>query len=794
MRARRTRPGAGAPQRGLGLLEVMVLTFVVASALLAGYVALRARQPAMAAQSQAAQLAQADRFITGFIAAYNRLPCPDRDQDGMEDCGLGLQKGSLPYRTLGMEGSESAAGVGQLLYLVQVTAVDLTLAASSNNRFEPLAYDDTVTFDEIAKNPAQAYRATLAQNNTGTTADFCQGLFIGAAASVSGTQAVVGGSSENPVAVAYALVHPGARDSDGDGNLFDGLNATTDPVVEWPQHSAWLSGYDDQVLVRHFDTLALSLDCARFVASENSLAVAAEVSAEVASQKASGLQSSLIQAGLDVVAAAVAAWGIKGSVTVMATATTGLSVASAVLAADIASCVVLVGCAGIPEAAAAVAAYTAAEVASAAAIAAYAASVAADLIAFGMVAAAAVEAGMALASTPSIDFSAAIASAQTNVDEATTARANALAALNKANSLADSWGSKVTADRAALRGSANNVVNALNAHATVGTGSYNCTNLAQDALNGPLDSVYNAAVTLAQSEQAAELAKAALDQATNLASTPPASNDDANVQTIAQLQAQLDNTTDAAQRAALQQAIDALKAKPSSNSNSTQVSMVSAQINATTDQINSINAQIANTTDPVQQAALQDQVQSLQKQLVALRAQMATLSPDVAAAQSTYDTAKAQAISAQSGYVSAVNTAYGTYSNLQYRTCNTDSKVAPYTTTYSGYGTVQPGLGTLYGIRSSGNLSGFSYGADGLINNWSDIGGDFFAWRRAVANQQQAQSAYDAASNNLVKAQNTLSTLQSYTANSSTQSGDKNHIFEDAATILKQADQRGAIR
>jgi hypothetical protein len=107
-----------------------------------------------------------------------------------------------------MEGSQAGAGAGQLLYLVQVGAVDLTLAASDNNRFEPMAYDDSVSDAELAANPVLAYRGTLAQKNSGTTADFCQGLITGAAAAAGSGQAVVGGASESPVAVAYALVHP----------------------------------------------------------------------------------------------------------------------------------------------------------------------------------------------------------------------------------------------------------------------------------------------------------------------------------------------------------------------------------------------------------------------------------------------------------------------------------------------------------------------------------------------------------------------------------------------------------
>jgi hypothetical protein len=328
----------------------------------------------------------------------------------------------------------------------------------------------------------------------------------------------------------------------------------------------------------------------------------------------------------------------------MATASVGLSVASAVLAADIASCVVLVGCAGIPTASAAVAAYTAAEVASGAAIAAYGAAIAADVVAIGLVAAAGVEAGVAYFTTPSVDFSSAIAQAQTTVDQATTAKADAQSALDQANARAASLAATVGSDRTALYQRADQVIDNLNSHGTTGKDSYNCTYMAHGSLNGSLDTLYNAALSLSQSEQSAELARAALEQATRLTSTPPSSDADSNAQSIAQLQAQLDATTDPAQRAALQQAIDSLKAQPSSGSNGAQVSQVSAQINATNDQITALNAQIDQTTDPVQKAKLQEQVLILQKQLDSLRAQMSTLSPDVAAAQLTYDNARAGAV------------------------------------------------------------------------------------------------------------------------------------------------------
>ena len=115
-------------QAGVSLLEVMLLVFLLGGALLAGFTALRANISATSAESQTGTLANVDRVLTGFIATYNRLPCPDVDGDGVEDCGSPAQKGRLPYRTIGLGGAEGMAGKGSLGYLIQRSSVDLTTA------------------------------------------------------------------------------------------------------------------------------------------------------------------------------------------------------------------------------------------------------------------------------------------------------------------------------------------------------------------------------------------------------------------------------------------------------------------------------------------------------------------------------------------------------------------------------------------------------------------------------------------------------------------------------------------
>ena len=236
--------------RGLALIEIMLLAMIVGGALVAGLIALKSRQVSKAAESELAALTQADRYIVGFIAGRGRLPCPDTDNDGLENCGNGAQKGRLPYRTLGLEGSTAAAGTGTLSYLVQRTAANLTEIGATV--FEPVAWND----------PSYNGRRSLGMQGT---ADFCQSLTNAAGVTPAAEQAHVGDASTGSgYPVAYALAHPGQRQAGSTANSnFDGLNATSTVAMELPEKGSLLGSYDDRVVARTYQGLAQTLDCDR---------------------------------------------------------------------------------------------------------------------------------------------------------------------------------------------------------------------------------------------------------------------------------------------------------------------------------------------------------------------------------------------------------------------------------------------------------------------------------------------------------------------------------------------------
>ena len=125
--------------RGFGLVQVMLLIMLVSGLIIAGYVGLRTQAASETAAQQQRVLAQADTALAAFAATNNRLPCPDTNRSGFENCGENLQKGWLPVSTLGLDGASSQIGVAQVMYVVQHnSAVDLTTATDS---WQPIAYD-----------------------------------------------------------------------------------------------------------------------------------------------------------------------------------------------------------------------------------------------------------------------------------------------------------------------------------------------------------------------------------------------------------------------------------------------------------------------------------------------------------------------------------------------------------------------------------------------------------------------------------------------------------------------------
>ncbi|MBP9217997.1 MAG: hypothetical protein KBD39_09275 [Sterolibacterium sp.] len=209
-------------------------------------------------------LTVADQSLKGFSQARFRLPCPDTDNDGNEDCGGATNSvGTLPWETLGIADSR-VRGLRYGVYRKSSVANPSTDAdlASNIDRFKPL----------LTTLPSPPHYPVTLESSLGNSnlIDFCTALMNGAndtfhsdrlhtvARDIHGTE--ISGSGQN---VAYALAAPGLLDTDGGGNRFDGaqsVQTSSNPVFDSPSrpHS---TNYDDQIRVAGFDQLFSTLSC-----------------------------------------------------------------------------------------------------------------------------------------------------------------------------------------------------------------------------------------------------------------------------------------------------------------------------------------------------------------------------------------------------------------------------------------------------------------------------------------------------------------------------------------------------
>jgi len=269
-------PQAHGRLRGFGLLQVLLLIAVLAGLAVMGYLQWRERSAVDSSRQEQRSLAQADRAIATFATVMRRLPCPDTDRDGLEDCADTAQKGWLPSITLSLAGADSGVDVGQLRYLVQRGGGgnDLTVL---DDAWRPLEYDTTGKAFHMRATTAMTdgtYKAGIL-----TLPDLCQRLDVGRTATYATGMAEV--RSVPARTVAYALVHPGAGDADGDGSLFDGVNASPDSAVEDPSRQPLLAQYNDIVLERSFPSLQVALHCAPLIDSINTVALGHDVALQV---------------------------------------------------------------------------------------------------------------------------------------------------------------------------------------------------------------------------------------------------------------------------------------------------------------------------------------------------------------------------------------------------------------------------------------------------------------------------------------------------------------------------------
>ncbi|MFP5468104.1 MAG: hypothetical protein ACLGG8_11385, partial [Gammaproteobacteria bacterium] len=266
---------------------------------LVGFLEWRERSAVQTVRQERQSLSQADAAVLTFATVARRLPCPDVNRDGLEDCASTGQKGWLPTVTLRLAGADAGVGIAQLRYLVQRgggdAALDLTVLSDS---WRPLGYDDGDGFQAMLEAPPYP-------GDIETLPDFCQRVD---AARASTTTAVMAQVNASPArTVAYALVHPGLVDADGDGSLFDGENAAASQRVEDPDRSPGLATYDDLVLERSFQSLRAAYQCQPLIDSINTVALGLDVVEQVAEMRQDNIDSAVQAVAFAAIGAAITA-------------------------------------------------------------------------------------------------------------------------------------------------------------------------------------------------------------------------------------------------------------------------------------------------------------------------------------------------------------------------------------------------------------------------------------------------------------------------------------------------------
>ncbi len=316
----------------LGGLTVMAVGFLAASNQ-------RAETMRMTQQMDAA-----DRAVAGFVMAWNRLPCPDADRDGYEDCASS-DPGYLPWKTLGVPSQDLRETRYALFRHTGASAwEDADLAAGSRDRLRlPRTQGDPLVGAEMLLGNA-------------TALDFCHAVQNGRRLPADGARLhVMDGGDMFPVA--YVLAHPG-----GDG-VFEGRNASLSEAFESPSRGLSFD-YDDRVLAVGFDALWSRMGCSEPVAAVRSHANVAVSASMLATSMAD------YKAQLDL-AAQKAAAAVASATASQFSAAAGLANATASSAVAIAQAILSYGAMGpvIAAAVAAIVANTAATVTAAATLA-----------------------------------------------------------------------------------------------------------------------------------------------------------------------------------------------------------------------------------------------------------------------------------------------------------------------------------------------------------------------------------------------------------------------------------------
>jgi len=327
-------------ENGYTLIELSVAVMIiglVVTVLASLYPKITESTAKQQSQNQSVKLEQT---ILGFIFATGRLPCPASDMNGVEDCSL--EKGELPYRTLGLAVPvRNQAGVA-LRYAV----FDKALTGAGDMELTVLKdrYQAYITTDDNSVSNRPVAQHTILNAGNPNSMDMCQALLNGSNTTGDSTKLHTG-SGASLKHIAYLIHDLGLEDADSLNGLFDGSNTvtTTDLAFNAPTDSP-VSTNDDRIYVKTFDQLWVSLDCGSVTsavghAHPNVASATAIMNQSLADYKVQAELGADV-AGADIAAAAAAILsGVSGTASAAATIpiATSLSINTAGAAAPTAA-------------------------------------------------------------------------------------------------------------------------------------------------------------------------------------------------------------------------------------------------------------------------------------------------------------------------------------------------------------------------------------------------------------------------------------------------------------------------
>lgn len=312
-----------------------ILELVAVLALTGGLIFVLAYKTADVAQQRTNQnttqsLALADQHLREFAARVGRLPCPDSNGTGVEDCSV--SKGTLPYRTLGLVAVGYQQGEIPIRYGVfRNSAAKADLAVLSNH-FQPTNADGT----------------TYAFNNQNSL-DFCIGLRNAALQPVNTAYLYQQSLGFSNIPMAYMLAAPGQRDADGNGSPYDALNGSNAAGFQAP-NTPVSSSYDDQTRGRGFEELSNLMRCETTLRSLDLAANAIGFEEEVIAFAESNAETAKEGVFMGIVGTSLGVWNLAQAGAALISANTTAGVSAGLLAGATASCAIppFAGCVLIP--------------------------------------------------------------------------------------------------------------------------------------------------------------------------------------------------------------------------------------------------------------------------------------------------------------------------------------------------------------------------------------------------------------------------------------------------------------